>query len=203
MNGWSNTWSGGAQPPRDAASGPYAYSARPRWRALEIAAIVLGFMVWWVVGLSLLLWKLWRNRQGYSTDMITAARGAFQENVMNRWPDISRSFSRGANRAPAAREWGFASFRSSGNSAFDAWREGELRPPRGGAPQARSRRARVLRLHREPAPGQGSRGVRALHARPQRRAGRASQRVTRKLFTHTDPRREAGIFFICRRPCFS
>ncbi len=126
MNGWSNTWSGGAQPPRDAASGPYAYSARPRWRALEIAAIVLGFMVWWVVGLSLLLWKLWRNRQGYSTDMITAARGAFQENVMNRWPDISRSFSRGANRAPAAREWGFASFRSSGNSAFDAWREGEL-----------------------------------------------------------------------------
>ena len=126
MNGWSNTWSGGAQPPRDAASGPYAYSARPRWRALEIAAIVLGFMVWWVVGLSLLLWKLWRNRQGYSTDMITAARGAFQENVMNRWPDISRSFSCGANRAPAAREWGFASFRSSGNSAFDAWREGEL-----------------------------------------------------------------------------
>ena len=112
-------------PPRG-ASGPYAYSARPRWRVLEIAAIVLGFMVWWVVGLTLLLWKLWRNRQGYSTDMITAARGAFQENVMNRWPDISRSFGCRTNRAPAARDWGFASFRSSGNSAFDAWREGEL-----------------------------------------------------------------------------
>lgn len=129
MNGWSNTWSNigssPPQPPREAPR-PYEYSARPRWRVLEIAAIVVGFMVWWVVGLSLLLWKLWRNRQGYSTDMITAARTSFQENVMTRWPDLARSFSRGANRAPAPRDWGFASFRSSGNSAFDGWREGEL-----------------------------------------------------------------------------
>jgi hypothetical protein len=126
MNGWSNAWSGAAQPPRDAAARSYEYPSRPRWRALEVAAIVLGFMVWWVVGLALLLWKLWRNRQGYSTDMITAARTAFQENVMTRWPELSRSFRSGASRAPAARDWGFASFRSSGNSAFDAWREGEL-----------------------------------------------------------------------------
>jgi signal transduction histidine kinase len=125
MNGWSNTWSSPQQPPREAQARAYEYSARPRWRALEIAAIVLGFMVWWVVGLSLLLWKLWRNRQGYSTDMITAARTGFQENVMTRWPDLARSFGCRTNRAPA-RDWGFASFRSSGNSAFDGWREGEL-----------------------------------------------------------------------------
>jgi hypothetical protein len=32
-------------------------------------------------GLSLLLLKLWRNRQGYSTDMVTAARSAVRAGV--------------------------------------------------------------------------------------------------------------------------
>ena len=124
-NAWSNSWSNAAHSPPGAAGGA-AYAPRPRWRVIEIAAIVVGFMVWWAVGLTLLLVKLWRNRQGYTTDMVTAARGAFEEKVMNRWPEISRSWTCGANRATAPREWGFGAFRSSGNSAFDAWREGEL-----------------------------------------------------------------------------
>lgn len=125
MNNWSNTWSNAAHSPQGGAAGA-AYAPRPRWRVIEIAAIVVGFMVWWAVGLTLLLVKLWRNRQGYTTDMVTAARGAFEENVMKRWPEVSRSWTCGASRAPAPREWGFGAFRSSGNSAFDAWREGEL-----------------------------------------------------------------------------
>lgn len=130
MNTWSssNGWSSGGwgSNPPGAASGPGDDRARPRWRALEIAAVVLGFIIWWPLGLALLLWKLWRNRQGYSTDMITAARGAFEENVMKRWPEMRRTFGSGASRAPAAREWSFSTFRSSGNSAFDEWRENEL-----------------------------------------------------------------------------
>lgn len=124
MSNWSNAWSNAAHSSRGVASQPYASADRPRWRVIEVAAVVVGFMVWWVAGLALLLIKLWRNRQGYTTDMVTAARGAFEENVMKRWPEISRAF--GGNRAPAAREWGFSTFRSSGNTAFDAWREGEL-----------------------------------------------------------------------------
>lgn len=123
MNGWSNTRSNNVWPNAAPAG---EYSARPRWRFLEVAAIVVGFMLSWVVGLTLLLVKLWRNRQGYGTDMITAARGAFEENVMKRWPEMTRGWGCRPQRAPAARDWGFAAFRSSGNSAFDEWREGEL-----------------------------------------------------------------------------
>jgi hypothetical protein len=126
MNGWSNNWSNAAHSPPGGATNAYASGARPRWRFLEIAAIVIGFMVWWVAGLTLLLVKLWRNRQGYNTDMVTAARGFFEENVMKSWPDMARGWGFAANRPPAARDWGFANFRSSGNSVFDEWREGEL-----------------------------------------------------------------------------
>lgn len=126
MSNWSNAWSNAAHSPPGAATAPYEAGGRPRWRIIEIAAVVVGFMVWWAVGVALLLIKLWRNRQGYSTDMVTAARGAFEENVMKRWPEMTRGFGCRTSRAPVAREWGFSTSRSSGNTAFDSWREGEL-----------------------------------------------------------------------------
>jgi hypothetical protein len=126
MNAWSNAWSNAASPPRGGSAGSEQNSARPRWRFIEIAVVVVGFMLSWVVGLTLLMVKLWRNRQGYSTDMVSAARGAFEENVMKRWPEMTRAWGCRSQGVPAARDWGFATFRSSGNSAFDEWREGEL-----------------------------------------------------------------------------
>ena len=45
---------------------------------------------------------------------------------MKRWPELTRTFGCRNGRAPVARDWGFSTFRSSGNTAFDAWREGEL-----------------------------------------------------------------------------
>ena len=137
MNTWSNTtWSNAAHTPPGGSSGGYAHAAdnstgsRPRWRFLEIAAIVIGFMLWWVIGLTLLVVKLWRNRQGYSTDMITAARGAFEENVMkskvmDSWPAMTGGWGC-RSKSASARDWGFSNFRSSGNSVFDEWRQGEL-----------------------------------------------------------------------------
>lgn len=131
-NAWSNSWStawsnsrsGRASAAADAAGS--APTAQPRWRVIEIAVVVIGFMIWWAVGLTLLLVKLWRNRQGYPTDMVTAARGAFEEKVMTRWPGLTRKFASCSASVPAARDWGFTMTRSSGNSAFDGWREGEL-----------------------------------------------------------------------------
>lgn len=115
------------------AVGDYDREARPRWRVIEIAVVVAGFIVWWPVGLALLLWKLWRNRQGYAEDMVTAARGLIEEKVMRKWPDVTRAWGSaggawgpGSRARTTAREWGFTGLRSSGNTAFDAWREGEL-----------------------------------------------------------------------------
>ncbi|MDP2355580.1 MAG: DUF2852 domain-containing protein [Beijerinckiaceae bacterium] len=125
-NAWSNSWSNTANASSGASSRDKAYAPRPRWRIIEIAAVVVGFMVWWALGLTLLAIKLWRNRQGYPTDMITAARGAFEENVMKRWPGMTSGFACRTNSASVARDWGFTASRSSGNSAFDGWREGEL-----------------------------------------------------------------------------
>lgn len=129
-NSWSNSWSNAWPNTTNASAGDQpraqAYAARPRWRLIEIAAVVVGFMFWWVIGLTLLIVKLWRNRQGYPVDMITAARGAFEEIVMKRWPGLTRGFACRSNGAPAARDWGFTATRSSGNTAFDGWREGEL-----------------------------------------------------------------------------
>lgn len=102
---------------------------RTRWRALEIAAVVLGFILWWPVGLALLMWKLWRARNGRPSDLVDAAR-SFEENIMHNWPEKARRWGcAGKRRAddimPAG--WSFtADARSTGNAAFDEWRDGEL-----------------------------------------------------------------------------
>ncbi|MGE3246657.1 MAG: DUF2852 domain-containing protein [Beijerinckiaceae bacterium] len=102
---------------------------RTRWRALEIAAVVLGFIIWWPVGLALLLWKVWRAKNGRPSDLVDAAR-SFEENVMHNWPEKARRWGcAGKRRAEGAMPdgWGFsAGARSTGNAAFDEWRDAEL-----------------------------------------------------------------------------
>ncbi len=102
---------------------------RARWRALEIVAVVLGFIIWWPVGLALLMWKLWRARHGRPSDLVDAAR-SFEENVMHNWPEKARRWGCASKRRaedvmPGG--WGFtANTRSTGNAAFDEWRDAEL-----------------------------------------------------------------------------
>jgi hypothetical protein len=86
------------------------------WRPFEIAAIVIGFMIFWPIGLALLFLKLWGRSFGHEGDLFSFAaeqgakmRGAF------------------GGDAKDARGWAGPSFmRSTGNVAFDEWREGEL-----------------------------------------------------------------------------
>jgi hypothetical protein len=103
---------------------------RSRWRPLEIAAVILGFIVFWPIGLGLLLWKLWRSKNGQPADIVQAARN-LEEKVMHSWPEKARRWGCAARRQDAAgwstASWGFqASPRSTGNAAFDEWRDGEL-----------------------------------------------------------------------------
>lgn len=110
-------------------SGRARHSCRTRWRALEIVAIVLGFIIWWPIGLGLLMWKLWRARSGRPSDLVEAARN-LEENMMYKWPETARRWGCASRRRaeeamPAG--WGFAApGRSTGNAAFDEWRDAEL-----------------------------------------------------------------------------
>jgi hypothetical protein len=85
---------------------------RPAWTPATIALMVLGFMVFWPLGLAMLAYVLWGDRLE-----------AFKSSV-NRATD---RFSAG-NWAPN-REWGrHRGFSArTGNVAFDDWREAELR----------------------------------------------------------------------------
>jgi len=96
---------------------PWGRQGCAHWKPYEIAAVVLGFFIFWPIGLAILCWKLWQRSQGYEGDLFSFAseQGA---RVRTIFDDASREASRG---------WGGPSFmRSSGNVAFDEWREGEL-----------------------------------------------------------------------------
>jgi Protein of unknown function (DUF2852) len=83
------------------------------WKAVEVLAMVLGFIVFWPIGLAVLGWKIWQKKSGYQGDIISFGR--------EKW----------ANRA----QWGFSTNQahgfgggaaSTGNLAFDEWRAAEL-----------------------------------------------------------------------------
>ena len=99
----------------------------PSWRPLEIAAMVLGFMVFWPIGLAIVGFKVWQRQTGYQGSMATAARQgwSYAENRCGAF-----GFGRNARSEGA----GFRGFRGgfggfgggTGNSAFDDWRSAEL-----------------------------------------------------------------------------
>jgi len=76
-----------------------------------IAVMVLGFIVFWPIGLAILTYMMWSGRMGCS-----AKRGP------GRWHGAHKAAGYGGNwwrdRSPAA---------SSGNHAFDEYREETLR----------------------------------------------------------------------------
>jgi len=89
---------------------------KPQWGPLTIALMVLGFVVWWPLGLAALAYVLWGEMFGGSAEKA--------EGFVNR----SRSWaencgSRGSNGF--RRHGGFRS--QSGNAAFDEYRAEQLR----------------------------------------------------------------------------
>jgi len=93
-----------------AGQGPQACGpniSRP-WKAVEIAAMVFGFMVFWPIGLAVVGWKFWQKKSGYPGDLVNFVQEKWQKS--SRWT----SYSLGQG------------FDSSGNSPFDDWREKEL-----------------------------------------------------------------------------
>jgi Protein of unknown function (DUF2852) len=84
---------------------------RPAWTPATIALMVIGFMVFWPLGLAMLAYIIWGDRlEGFKRDANRATDGIFA----------------GCRRASdKAHRWGHGSSRT-GNVAFDDWREKEL-----------------------------------------------------------------------------
>jgi hypothetical protein len=92
-------------------NGRRVYRSYGRWGAFEIAAMVLGFIVFWPIGLAILGYKLWQSKMGGPDIQTVAQRGWTQ--ARSAW----------AGATPGPQSWNFG---SSGNSAFDAWKQTEL-----------------------------------------------------------------------------
>ncbi len=88
---------------------------RPAWTPATIALMVIGFMVFWPLGLAMLAYIIWGDRlDGFKRDVNRATDGVFA----------------GCRRsADKAHRWGHGSTRAgprTGNVAFDDWRDKEL-----------------------------------------------------------------------------
>jgi hypothetical protein len=124
------------------ARGAGGYGASPwaracaggRWTAVELIAMVLGFMIFWPIGLAVLAFKYWQYKTG-GADLQTVAAGAFR-----RARSAMSGFAAGAPRSSATWAYGFTA--SSGNAAFDAWKSAELA-------RLEEERRRLEQAHRE------------------------------------------------------
>jgi Protein of unknown function (DUF2852) len=109
------TYQSGATRPAGGAHWRGCGAGQP-WKPIEILAMILGFIVFWPIGLAVLGWKLWQRKSGYPGDLVAFGR--------EKWGYWTR---------PGSRQWGFErpdwygfGVSSSGNRAFDEWRAAEL-----------------------------------------------------------------------------
>jgi len=87
---------------------------KPQWGPLTIALMVLGFVVWWPIGLAMLAYVLWGEMFGGTAEKA--------EGFVNR----TRSWAENCGpRHGFRRQGGFRSY--SGNAAFDDYRAEQLR----------------------------------------------------------------------------
>lgn len=79
---------------------------RPAWTPATIALMVLGFMVFWPLGLAMLAYIIWGDRLD-----------AFKADVNRATDDFTGAFRKKSGNGMRA---------SSGNAAFDDWRDAEM-----------------------------------------------------------------------------
>lgn len=96
------------------------------WKPIEIVAMILGFIVFWPIGLAILLAKMWQKKQGYVGDIPSFVEAKFREKWQGKWEGKMRRHW-ACHSGSEGRHGAFRSgMRSSGNVAFDEWREAEL-----------------------------------------------------------------------------
>jgi hypothetical protein len=93
---------------------------RPEWSPFTVLAMVLGFIVFWPLGLAVLAYVLWGQRFGFT--------GERAEHWINRQKSAwAGGWCQHNRRHGRDRGFGFAGWSSSGNAAFDEYRAEQLR----------------------------------------------------------------------------
>ena len=94
-----------------------------RWTGFEILAMILGFIVFWPIGLAILGYKFWQGRHG-GPDLQTLATNKWQDarTMMSSNSSWGSSWGCGGAMRRASRYYA----PSTGNAAFDEWRTAEL-----------------------------------------------------------------------------
>ncbi|MCB1460017.1 MAG: DUF2852 domain-containing protein [Nitratireductor sp.] len=89
---------------------------RPAWTPVTIAMMIVGFMLFWPLGLAMLAYILWGDRLEQ-----------FKSNVNRATDRAGQSFSGSWGRGCGHKRHGRHDYHSrTGNVAFDEWRDGEL-----------------------------------------------------------------------------
>lgn len=111
------------------AANSRARSQRAPWHPVELIAMILGFMIYWPIGLAILALKMWQRRTGETGDLASVARTAYArsedwaQNMARSWTSTGPAWS----QPRSASAYGFAGgMNRTGNSAFDDWRASEL-----------------------------------------------------------------------------
>ena len=84
---------------------------RPAWTPVTIAMMIIGFMIFWPLGLAMIAYIIWGDRLDQ-----------FKSDVNNATEKASCMFSSRRDRSHS-----FKTFDRTGNVAFDDWRESELK----------------------------------------------------------------------------
>jgi hypothetical protein len=96
--------------------------------------MVLGFIVFWPIGLAILGFKVWQRKSGYAGGLAEFVDEKVRGKFVNKFGADWRAQWRGGSmwgcaqrgRDRAQREWSGFAPRSTGNAAFDDWRTAEL-----------------------------------------------------------------------------
>jgi len=86
---------------------------RPAWTPATIAMMIIGFMIFWPLGLAVIAYIMWGDRLDQFKSDVNQATDGFAKGFSGR---CSRHARRRGNWHQAP----------SGNVAFDEWREAEL-----------------------------------------------------------------------------
>jgi hypothetical protein len=86
------------------ASAPRQGCSRSRWTALNILLMVIGFVVFWPLGLAMIAWIIWGDE------------------IARIWGDVKAQFRTMSERTPFRPVFG-----ETGNVAFDDYRAAELK----------------------------------------------------------------------------
>jgi hypothetical protein len=94
---------------------------RPEWSPFSVLAMVLGFLIFWPLGLAVLAYVLWGERFGFGGD-----RAERWVNRQKQWAGWCNSNQR-SNATGRSNPFSFGNGPSTGNAAFDDYRTEQLK----------------------------------------------------------------------------